>query len=139
MTSPVVWADALARVQAVASAASVTLQQPNTAAPSGDALYLQLEVASAMSDRMEMGGELSQPWDEAGQIMCHVQVPSGAGVADGLAARSAVSVAFRSAAALPAGLEYQGHIFDPGDAQAGDWYRLSLHVSYRFQNVIAQQ
>jgi hypothetical protein len=132
MSSPEVWADARARLEA--GGLSVPFAWPNEAFtnPEPPAPWLLVEISGDLSAPLELGRD--GVWQEDGAILVHVMVPTGTGVTDGLALRKAVANLFRG---LPPGpVTYHGATFDPGGPgdDTGVYHRLSLSIRYRYQD-----
>lgn len=137
MASPEVWADAQARVAAVATALGLTVNYPNaeTQEPElGDdgvlPSFLAIEIEADGAAPYELGNSI---WLEDGRLWVHVLIPTGSGITDGLAIRKAVANAFRATPNSGAIL-WDAFSFPPGgrDESSGNWFRLSLGISYRF-------
>ncbi|MFH5927077.1 DUF4128 domain-containing protein [Roseomonas xinghualingensis] len=141
MSSPDVWTDARARIKAAADALGLPVAWPNEAFPepqpydpaSGAPLHwIAVEISGDLSEPLEIGRE--GVWEETGMVHLHLMIPTGSGLAAGLAQRKALANAFRGL--LPAPVMYRGAIFDPsGPAdEDGNWARLSLRVPYSYQD-----
>lgn len=134
MSSPEVWDDALARVQALGAAQNVRVVEVGVPDGSDDtAMYLAIETTANSADRIEITGQV---WEEEGQVWVHVTMPSSTSQRPGIVLRKAVADVFRFADGMPPGLVYLGWSAPPPDAGSttGNWYRLSLAVDYRYQD-----
>lgn len=133
MSSPDVWIDARARLEA-ADLGGATIAWPNEPfdLPEPLAPYLVAEISGDMSEPIELGS--GGTWQEDGTVWVHVMVPSFTGLTDGLALRKTVANLFRGVSA--GGIVYRGAQMDPGGTadDAGNWFRLSLGVQYVFQD-----
>lgn len=129
MSSPAVWTDARARLEA-AALAPVAWPNEAFAPPEPPGPWIAVEVYGDLSEPIEIGGGT---WQESGTLLLHVMVPTGTGIAAGLALRKAAANLFRG---LPPGpVLYDGARFDPGGADDdGLWHRLSVGISYRYQD-----
>jgi len=138
MSSPEVWADARARIAAQAESLGLPVVWPNEPQEEPEPLdgedgtlpaFLAVEITADGEEPIELG---AGAWRERGNVWIHVLIPSGAGIADGLQMRKAMANAFRGLD--PAALVYDGFSFPPGgtDEGAGNFYRLSLGISYSF-------
>jgi len=138
MSSPEVWTDARARIAAQADALGLAVIWPNEPGQEPEPLdggdgslpaFLSVEIAADGGEPVELGGAT---WEERGTIWLSVLVPSGSGIASGLALRKALSNAFRGLD--PGPIVYEAFSFPPGGADegSGNWYRLTLGVSYSF-------
>jgi hypothetical protein len=135
MSNPDVWADVKSRVLPAADAeGDVLVVLPNEQDPfDKGATFVRLEIHSSGGEPIGMGGE---PWLEEGTIGIHVMVPSGSGFDRGNAIRHRLGLAFRRCLPI-VGLEYRGTVSAPEDSydEAGNWCRLSLSVSYQYQDM----
>jgi hypothetical protein len=138
VSSPEVWADARARIEAQAAALGLSVIWPNEPGQEPEPVdggdgslpaFLSVEIMADGGEPIELGGAT---WEERGTVWISVLIPSGSGIGAGLQIRKALSNAFRGLD--PAALNYDGFSFPPGgtDEGAGNWYRLSLGVSYSF-------
>jgi hypothetical protein len=126
-------------VQAVADALGLVLAWPNENAdepePDGTGalpMFVAVEIEADATAPLEVGGSM---WQEQGRVTVHVLVPTGTGIAEGLAARKAFANGFRGQP--PGPLLWDAFSFPPGgsDLESGNWYRLSLGIAYRFTDV----
>lgn len=136
MASPQVWAAAKVRVQTVATALGIVVAWPNEATqePEFDntgalPMWAAVEIEADAGQPIELGGAM---WQENGLLSVHVLVPSGTGIDAGLTARKAFADGFR--VQTPGALVWDQFSFPPGgnDQAEGNWYRLTLGVSYTF-------
>ena len=133
MSSPQVWQDARAIIADGAVQLALPVAWPNEGfrEPEPPAPFLSVAVFGAGAEPMELGGGV---WVEDGTIEVAVVIPSGAGIAEGLALRKQVAGWFRGLP--PRDVLYDRFILDPGaDDEDGNWHRLPLRVAYRFQDI----
>lgn len=137
MASPQVWSDAKARIAAVAASLSLIVNYPNAESEEPELAddgtlpaWLACEIEGDGAFPLELGGTT---WQEDGRIFVHVLSPTGSGIEAGLTIRQVIAGAFRVPSAVP-GLAYDGFTFPPGgsDESSGNWFRLSLGISYRW-------
>jgi Bacteriophage related domain of unknown function len=135
--SAAVYADARARVQAVADAAGINVvawpNEPPPDRPEPPKTWMAAGFYENGATVIEIGNSL---WEERGQVMIDVMVPVGEGIADGLTLRDALKTAFRAAASLPVGLHYgTEESYDQTGAQSEDgvYFRLTMTAAYRYQ------
>lgn len=135
MSSPEVWADARARLEAAAPGLGLTVAWPNEGftLPEPPAPWLLVEIQGELSRPIELGGAT---WQEAGALLLHVMVPVGTGTAAGLTLRKALANLFRTATGAPVGLLWRDARMDPaGEPDDRGLYRpLSLAVEYQWQD-----
>jgi hypothetical protein len=143
MSSPEVWTDAKARIEAAAGALGLPVAWPNEpfpepqpydAATGAPFHWLAVEISGDLSEAMELGRE--GVWEETGMVHLHLMIPTGSGIASGLVERKALANAFRGLP--PAAVTYRGAILDPsGPAdEDGNWARLALRIPYSYQDFI---
>jgi hypothetical protein len=136
VTSPTVWADARPRVQSVADALGCAVAWPNEEAEEPDPasgtlpLFLAVEIEGDASAPFEVG--VGAIWQETGELSVHVLVPTGTGIDAGIAARKAITDAFRDVTTGP--LIWDRFRFPPGgiDQNSGNWFRLTVGISYSY-------
>lgn len=136
MSSPEVWAEAQAIIQAAADALGLAVSWPNEESEEPEALpdgtlppFLAVEIEADGAEPIELGGGV---WDETGTLWLHLLVPTGSGITAGGTIRKTLANAFRG---RPGGaLRWLDYRFPPGsiDEGSGNWYRLSLGVHYGF-------
>lgn len=135
MSSPEVYQDARTLIADGAAQIGLPVAWPNAAfdVPEPPAPFLAVEVMGDGAEPYELGGGV---WVEDGTIEVAVVVPTGTGIEQGLTLRKAVAGWFRG---LPAReVTYDRFIMDPGGMdEDGNWFRLPLRVSYRFQSISA--
>ena len=135
MSSPEVYQDARTLIADGAAQIGLPVAWPNRKfqAPEPPAPFLAVEVMGDGAEPYELGGGV---WVEDGTVEVAVVVPTGTGIEQGLALRKAVAGWFRG---LPAReVTYGRFIMDPGGMdEDGNWFRLPLRVSYRFQSISA--
>ncbi|MFT8245198.1 phage tail terminator-like protein [Roseomonas sp. BN140053] len=133
MSSPEVWADARVLITAGAAALSLPVAWPNETFSPPEPLgpFLAVEVSGDGAEPLELGGGV---WVEDGAIHLHVMVPTGWGITQGLQLRKALADGFRGLP--PRAVVYDRFTLDPGGMdEDGNWFRLSLRVAYRYQDI----
>jgi hypothetical protein len=139
MSSPEVWDDVATRVAAAAAELGLPIAWPNQVfnepAPYADggqpSAWLNVEISAFNADPYEVG---STVWMEEGAVQVHVMVPTGQGIKDGLRIRKSIANDFRGL--LPGLVTYDGFTFDPGGMdEDGNWFRLTLRINYRYQDI----
>jgi hypothetical protein len=131
--SPEVWADAEALIRDGATQIGLPVAWPNQrfADPEPPAPFLAVEGMGDGAEPYELGGGI---WIEDGAVVLHILVPVGTGVARGLELRKAAAGWFRGLPPRP--VVYDSFVLDPGGMdEDGNWYRLSLRVRYRYQDI----
>ena len=138
MSSPEVWLDARARIEAAALVPPDRISWPNEAFdlpdPTADPapLWMAVTASGNLSTPIELGGGV---WQEDGAIWVHCFTPTGTGELALRQLAKAVATTFRD---LPSGpVVYTGAeigMGEPGD-ENGSWYRLSVRIEYRYQDL----
>lgn len=133
MSAPAVWQDAKARIQAITSQHSLSVEWPNEGRPDGAGLYVRAEIHSSGAAQMDLDNTV---WLEEGTVAVDLMVPSGTGFDQANAIRHEIGRAFRRGIP-PEGLVYLEQGALPGEQgdDAGNWYRLTLSVSWSFQDL----
>lgn len=135
MSSPEVWADAKARITAVATTLALPVAWPNEPFDPPDPLGMHLvtEISGDMAAPIEIGGT-GASWEETGTVWLHLMVPAGDGIDGALAARKTLANAFRGVTIN--GIAYTRATMDPsGPADDdGNWTRVTLRVHYSYQD-----
>ena len=140
MISDTVWNEALSRAKAVCDAHGRELLDPLLQDLSlREDPYWMLPAGAASSNRMGLG-EVSN--EETGQVLLVLMLPVGRmSTPDALQNCQSMSDAFLQHnqpgdRPWPSGLFYDGQDFIPPDLdRPGNWYTMTLMVSYRFQTV----
>ncbi|MFW7268832.1 hypothetical protein ACMAUO_12790 [Gluconacetobacter sp. Hr-1-5] len=143
MLSDTVWNDAYTRAKAVCECLGVDIVDPLLQDLSKrEDPYWQLPMGIASSDRLGMGEPENE---EEGQIVLVLMVPRGSlSTPDALEHCGAMSAAFRAPVGetpqpWAPGLFYSRQDFVPPDLDSpGNWYALTLMVSYRYQSALVQ-
>jgi len=139
MSSPEVYDDARAIIEAAALSLNLPVAWPNEeflepqpfdneGVPS---VWVAVELEGDVGDPVEIGGV---QWDEQGVVHLSVMIPLNTGVREGMAKRKALALAFRG---LPPGVVlYGSSSLDPGGPSETDgrWRMLGLRVAYSFQD-----
>jgi hypothetical protein len=131
--SPDVWTDAAALIRDGAAQIGLPVAWPNTAFddPEPPAPFLAVEGMGDGAEPYELGGGV---WVEDGAVVLHILVPVGTGIDGGLALRKTAAGWFRGLPPRP--VVYERFVLDPGGMdEDGNWYRLSLRVQYRYQDI----
>lgn len=135
MSSPEVWADARARLEAAAPGLGVAFAWPNeefTLPADPSALWVAVEIAGDLAELVELGGGA---WAETGSLYLHVMVPVGSGLTDGLMLRKRLALLFRGVAEPGGPAWYDARMDLAGPPDDSGLYRpLSLAIAYRFQD-----
>jgi hypothetical protein len=133
--SPDVWADAMMLIRdGVAQLPTpVPIAWPNEVFEPPHPLgpFIAVEGMGDGAEPLELGGGV---WVEDGAVVLHITVPTGRGIAEGLALRKTAAGWFRGLPARP--VLYERFVMDPGGAdEDGSWYRLGLRILYRYQDI----
>lgn len=134
MASPAPWADARARVTAVLGATPTEWPNEPFSVPDPPAIWAAVEMTGTISEPIEMGP--TRAWQEEGWIGVHIYTPSGWGTDAARVLAKAVVDAFRG---IPGGpVTYHSASIGDGVAEDvdGAWWRLSVHVDYRYQDIV---
>ncbi|MFT8776265.1 MAG: hypothetical protein ABF893_06350 [Gluconacetobacter liquefaciens] len=143
MLSDTVWNDAYTRATAVCGHLGVDIIDPllQDLSKRTDP-YWKIPMGIASSDRLGMGETENE---EDGQIILVLMVPKGSmSTPDALEHCGAMSAAFRAPVGdtpqpWPSGLFYGRQDFVPPDIdEPGNWYALTLMVSYKYQSALVQ-
>jgi hypothetical protein len=132
MSNPIVWADAKAKVLAIATQHGLPVELPNEGKPDTAGVYLRAEIHSSGAAQMDLDNSV---WLEEGTVGIDVMIPTGQGFDEPNAIRHDIGRAFRRGIP-PEGLRYLEATAMPGDQgdDAGNWFRLTLGVSWSFQD-----
>jgi hypothetical protein len=133
MSAPAVWEDAKARIRAVAGQHNLPVELPNEGKTDGGGLYVRAEIHSSGAAQLDLDNSV---WIEEGMVAVDLMVPTGTGFDQANAIRHEFGRAFRRGIP-PQGLVYleQGSLPGEQGDDAGNWYRLTLSVSWSFQDL----